>query len=187
VTIDPKQERARRQRAGLRDMALTLVVIMVPVIVVYYLFSHTPEPTAQAVDWKPAYTQAQAEASYPVLAPAGLPDTWVPTHARFTAKGESLVNGATALGNTWQLGYVSPEMVYVGLTQRDVDGDRLVRELLKDPLAEGASTIAGQPWQRYASADGGTRALVRTANDVTTIVVSAMSYEGLEAFAATLA
>lgn len=72
-------------------MLLSLAIILVPVMLIVWFFTRTPdEPNIQQVDWKPVVASARSRAGYPVLAPKEVPEVWRPTKARYANKGGSL-------------------------------------------------------------------------------------------------
>lgn len=53
------QQVPRNPRAGVKDMLLSLAVILVPVMLIVWFFTRTPdEPNIQQVDWKPVVASA---------------------------------------------------------------------------------------------------------------------------------
>ena len=167
-------------------MLVAVAALLIPVVLIYLWFSRIPEPEARPVDWQPVVAQARAEAPYPVAAPRDLPDTWTAVRARWTRQGEPGLNQKPAIGNTLQLGFLTPDRIYIGLDQRDVDPQGLIREASRDGAADGESVLNGEPWQRFVSDDDRTRALVRSGGGSTVVVSGDLPYEGLAAFATTL-
>ena len=167
-------------------MLVAMVVLFIPVILVTQVFTRDPEPPIKALDWQPVAARAAAEASYEVLAPTNLPEGWVATRARFTGIGKPLLGGDPAPGDTFQLGFLSPERRYFALDQRDVAPEPFVTAVTRQGRPDGESDVGGQPWVRYVSEDGRTRSLVVQGEDVATVVSGDLPYEALEAFATTL-
>lgn len=178
---------ARRPSPTVPQMLVAVAALLIPVVLIYLWFSRMPEPPVRAVDWQPVVAQARAEAPYPVAVPRNLPADWVVVRARWTALGEPGLDQKPAVGNTLQLGFLTSERIYLGLDQRDTDPRGLVREVTRDGVADGESVLAGVGWQRFVSRDDRTRALVRVGADDTLVISGDVSYEALEAFAATIA
>ena len=66
------QQVPRNPRAGVKDMLLSLAIILVPVMLIVWFFTRTPdEPNIQQVDWKPVVASARSRAGYPVQPPVG--------------------------------------------------------------------------------------------------------------------
>lgn len=169
----------RNKRASGRDMIISLAVILLPCIAIYYWFARVPEePQVPAADWKPVVADARSDAAFQVLAPSNLPETWKPIRARY--------------GNDeLQLGFLSPEQVYFELKQRlGAQQPEFVKSVTREAKADGTSTVSGKTWTRMVTKEGRTRCLVTTAEKpkpTTTVVCGDTSYEGVEAFASTLA
>jgi uncharacterized protein DUF4245 len=168
-------------------MLVAVAVLLVPVVLIYLWFSRIPEPEARAVAWEPVVAQARSEAPYPVLAPEGLPTSWTAVRARWTPRGEPGLDRRPAVGSTLQLGFLTPERIYIGLDQRDADAQGLIRDASRGGTADGESVVGGVPWQRFVSDDDRTRALVRSDPESTVVISGDLPYQGLEAFATTLA
>ena len=167
-------------------MLIAIAALLLPVVLIYTWFSRIPEPEVRPVDWRPVVAQAQAQAPYPVAVPQNLPDTWAVVRARWTPLGQPGLDQAPAVGNTFQLGYLTPRQIYIGLDQRDVDPQGLIRTASRDGAADGESVLAGVAWKRYVSDDDRTRSLVRTDNSSTVVISGDLSYQALEAFASTI-
>ncbi len=170
-----------------RDMLISLGVLIVPILFISWWFTRAPaDAPIQAIDWRSVLAQSRTVAPYPLLGPVGLPDTWVATKAQWSKTGEPAVNQEAAPGNTWELGILSPDQVYVSLTQRDAAGPALIAQISRSGRPDGTSTVGGETWSRWVSADDRTRTLSRVDGSVTTVVSADLTYAGLEAFASTL-
>ncbi|HWI01684.1 MAG TPA: DUF4245 family protein, partial [Propionibacteriaceae bacterium] len=88
--------------------------------------------------------------------------------------------------NQWQLGFLTPDDIYLGLVQGDLRPDDLVDEETRAGRPDGESTVSGQVWQRLVSPDERTFSLVRRETQVTTVVSGDVGYSALEAYASTL-
>ena len=172
-------------------MILTLAVILVPVIIISVVFSRNLEDhPVEVVDWQPLAQQAAAEAPYDVLAPTNLPEQWRPVRVSWEPEGESDENGNPSPRNTWKLGFLDPEDRYVAINQADGEAKNFVSQVTRDGRVDRTQKsvqVGEQTWQRYESEDGRTRALVRSADQVTAIVVGDVAYQTLQDFAETLA
>ncbi|MDF1489123.1 DUF4245 domain-containing protein [Tessaracoccus caeni] len=170
-----------------RDMVISMVVLIVPVLLITWFFTRTPAPEVETVDVAPVLAQAQEESPYPVLRPAGLPADWQPVRAAWAADGERWITGEPAVGNSWQLGYMAPNDIYVGLQQRDRAIPSFITWVTREGLKEeGSLDAAGLTWDRYVSHDGRTRSLIAETDDVVAAITGDTDYTQLEAFATTL-
>jgi hypothetical protein len=86
----------------------------------------------------------------------------------------------------WQLGFLSPDDVFIDLNQGDVQPQEMVDQQSREGTPDGNSVVAGQTWQRLISPDGRTRSLVVRGPEVTTIVSADLPYGALEAYVSTL-
>lgn len=166
-------------------MLIAVVVLLIPVVVIYWWFSRVPEAQPTAIDWQPVLAQARAEAPYVVEVPKQIPSGWTVVRARWTPLGRPGLDQKPAIGNTFQLGFLTDQRMYIGLDQRDVDGRGLIKDASRE-VQPTASVVDDVPWQRYVSRDGRTRALARTGGGSTVVVSGDLPYESLDAFAATL-
>lgn len=156
-------------RAGRRprDMALSLLVLLAPILLIvgaYRVLGLDTEVTT--IDPVPTIRQAQADARFTVVEPRGLSTGWRVTSAATARDGAAL---------TLRIGYVTPEDGRVQLLQSDFPVERL----LADDVGAGARpagevTIANRTWQRYPGR-GKEQALVLMEPDRTTIVVGTAS------------
>jgi Protein of unknown function (DUF4245) len=170
------------------DMIRSLAVILIPLVILAVLFTDLPDdkPVTE-VDWQPVLAVARRDAPFPVLSPSNLPEGWRATQAEWVETGDPYRDGQPSVRNQWSLGFLTPDEVFIGLDQGDLEPDDLVEEQTRAGAPDGQSTVSGQTWERLVSADGRTRSLVRREPAVTTIVSGDLTYEALEAYAATLA
>lgn len=173
-------------RAGVKDMVISMAVLLVPILVIMWFFARPGDEVARAVDYAPVLTKARAEARYPVLAPVDLPESWVPNRVRWAKTGEVWLDGQAAAANSWQLGFMSPDGAYIAVQQRDGEPKSFIAQLSRDGKPADSVVIAGLTWQRYTSSDARTRSLVATTSTMTAIVAGDVEFGALEAFAATL-
>jgi hypothetical protein len=168
-------------------MVRSLAVILVPLVVLTVLMTRTPEDhPVTVVDYQPMLQRARAEAPYPVLAPVGLPSGWRATRVSWWQAGDPALNGEPAVRNQWELGFLSPNDIYLAVVQGDRLAETLIEDETRDGAPDGESAVGDTTWQRRLSADGRTRSLVSERPEVTTIVVGDTSYQALEAYAGTL-
>ncbi len=168
-------------------MVRSLAVILVPLLVIAFLFTRNlDDHPVTVVDWKPVLAQARDQSPYPVLAPTSLPPEWRATKVTWVKTGDPFLNGAPAVRNTWQLGFLAPDDVYIELDQGDKATADLIKTQTREGLPGGRSTVGGQTWERLVTQDDRTRSLVLASPQVTAIVSGDTSYEALESYAATL-
>ena len=178
--------RASSRTATTGDMVRSLAVILLPVVVITYLFTRTPEPTVRALEWTPVLAQAREQAPFPVLAPRAVPEDWRATKVGWTPEGRPGLNGDPSPRNLWELGFLDSTDTYLELDQGDRQGPDLVADKTREGLPDGQSTVQGAVWERRISSDERTRSLVRATEGLTTIVTGDVPYADLESFAGTL-
>jgi hypothetical protein len=155
--------------------------------VITIIFTNTPdEHPVKEVDWKPVLAVAQQEAPFPVLAPSNLPADWRATRVNWIPQGRPYLNGEPSPRNLWQIGFLTPDEVYIDLNQGDLRPQEMVDQQSREGTPDGASVIAGQNWERLVSPDGRTRSLVLRGSNSTTVISADLPYEALEAYASTL-
>lgn len=178
--------RARRDNTP-GDLVRSLAVIVLPLLVISFLFTRNlGDHPVTVVDWTPVLAEARKQAPYPVLAPVNLPADWRATQVNWVKAGDPYLNGEPAVRNTWQLGFLDPDDIFIGIDQGDTQTAEFVKDETREGLSDGESVVDGQKWQRLVSSDDRTRSLVMTSKRVTSVVVGDTSYGALEAFAATL-
>ena len=116
-------------------MVIAVVILLLPVVLIYWWFSRIPEPQVTAVDWQPVVATAKAESPYPIAVPASVPAGWTVVRARWTKVGQPGLNQQPAAGNTLQLGYLNTDRMYLGLDQRDADPRGLIRDVSSDAVS----------------------------------------------------
>jgi hypothetical protein len=168
-------------------MIRSLAVILLPILVITVLLTRNlDDHPVTVVDWQPVLAVARSQAPYPVLAPVNLPPDWRATTVRWVKVGDPYLNGEPAVRNTWQLGFLAPDDIFIGLNQGDRRSEEFIKDQTREGVADGESTVAGQKWQRLVTEDDRTRSLVLTTPQVTSIVVGDTSYQALESYAGTL-
>lgn len=169
-------------------MVISLLVLIVPIALIYWFFTMDPEPEVERLDYGPVLSVAEEESPYPVLRPVNLPEDWVPVRVAWATDGEPWINNEPAEGNSWQLGFMAPNQIYVAVQQRDRAPVQFIGRVTRDGAASGESvTLAGRDWERWVSEDGRSRSLVWRDGELSAVVTGDTDFEQLEAFTATLA
>lgn len=168
----------KRGDRRLRDMALSLAVLLVPIalgIFFYQYFLDGNKPVTY--DARPTVEAATAAKLFPVSEPQGLSADWHLQSANFKRE-----NG----GGTLRLGYSDPDANPVLLIESSVATDTLIpAELGAGPEATGTFRSGAKTWQKYAGRPGET-ALVLLEKGRTMLVVGSAKSDKLEEFAAAL-
>lgn len=169
------------------DMVRSMAVILIPILIITFFFTRNLDdiPVTE-VDWRPVLATARREAPFPVVAPENLPNGWRATRVTWVKTGEPHLNGRPSARNLWQLGYLTPDDVYIALNQGDLRPAELIDDATREGSPDGSSTVAGRQWERRVSPDDRTRSLVLSTPEVTTVIAGDTTFEGLELYASTL-
>ncbi|WFE26770.1 DUF4245 domain-containing protein [Solwaraspora sp. WMMD791] len=163
-----------------RDMALSLAVLLVPILLVfvgYQVFLGGDEPVE--IDPGPAYEQARSAGEFPVLEPAGLGPDWHPVSAAYRPAGSE--------GPTLRVGYVTADGGALQLVQSSRPVPQLlVAELTSTAQPQGQVQIGAATWQWYAARPG-ERALVWLTPQRSVLLVGSATESEFTALAAALA
>lgn len=160
-----------RLRQTVRDMVISLVVVLAAIGVILALtWRPAPDPV-RVIDPAPALTLARAQADYPVVYPADLDAGWRPTSARWELTPASMPDPA------WHVGFVTPDDAYAQLGQSATENPAY----LASQVGRGQPSGEWAGWQTYESA--GQRALVSIVDGVTVVVSGTAEWPTLQALA----
>ena len=161
MVCEDKDVARTTKQATAGDMIRSLALIVIPLAVIAIIFTNVPDdPPVEEVDWKPVLATARKQAPYEVLAPTNLPEGWRATRVNWVPLGRPYLNGEASPRNLWQIGFLTPQEVYIDLTQGDMRAQEMVDQQSREGTPDGNSVIAGLTWQRLVSPDGRTRSLV---------------------------
>jgi hypothetical protein len=176
--VNPAIERANRLNAAnmLRSM-LPLVVICL-LIVGWTALRQSGDAGVREIDPSSTVQLAAARASYPLVAPQGLPEDYRTTSARTDA-------GDAAEGDpvTLEIGYLTPQEEFAGFVVSDDPRADPVAAVLDGAKGDGTVDVDGRSWTRSTTERGET-ALSRDDDGVIVIVSGSAPEEELEAVAA---
>jgi hypothetical protein len=157
-------------------MALSLLVLLVPIIVLLGVYRFLGGESPTVVDPSSAYADARAAHAFPVTEPA-VPPGWQPVSSAFR-RGDA--------GSVLRVGFRSPGGGTAQLVESNVSAGTLVTaELGAGARDEGGASLDGQEWHRYV-ASGGDHALVLSQPDRTVIVMGRAPDAELAQLAASL-
>lgn len=164
-----------RGNPAIGDIIRSMVVIGAIILALYgvgKIFSSQPESVVEPIDYATVVAQARPAASFPLLAPAGLPEGWRATSARFQTNG-------------WHLGVLTDADDYVGLEQLRGTSGRAVDRFADGSRSTGTADVAGQTWNVRTGPDGRLTYL-RNENGFTTLLNTSASRRVLEDYIASL-
>lgn len=178
----------RNPNARGRDMVISMAVLVIPIVLIAWFFTIDPKPEVEPVNVAPVLARAESESPYPVLRATNLPESWVPARVAWARDGDRWITDKPADGNSWQLGYLAPNQIYIGLQQRDRSTTAFVSSITRDGKRLGSEvvTTGGRDWEKWASADHRTRSLVWRDGEMVAVVTGDTGFDQLSDFAATL-
>ncbi|MFC8091450.1 DUF4245 domain-containing protein [Streptomyces sp. NPDC008343] len=164
------------KQKSVRNMVLSLGVTVLAAGVIYLFVPHDDgEPDLPRVDYRVELLTARRAASYPVVAPQGLPDTWKATSVRF--KGDDF--------DAWHLGFHTSAGAYVQVEQSTEKPATFLEEATQGGQAtKDTEKIGDRTWTRYTG--GRYEALVHQDKGATTVVAGTGSFEQLTQMAKAL-
>ena len=175
---EPARAYARPARRTVRDMVLSLLVLLVLIAFFVAVFRLRGGEDPVVIDPSPAIAQAEAAGEFPVSRPTGLAEGWRPVSAVFRREDT---------GAILRVGYLTPSGGGVQLIESDQPAEALLRRELGDQVRPvGTEDISGRPWQSY-EVRGDERALVRTDAERSLIVIGRAGMAELRALAAAVA
>jgi hypothetical protein len=169
----------KREGRSPRDMAVSLVVLLVPIALLLTFYRVVLSGDAPVtVDPASAIQEARSAGDFPVLVPQGLGDDWHVTAATFRR---------TADGATLRLGYVAPDDDSALLVQSSTPAATLLpAELGKDAKPIASFRAGNGAWRTYQTRPD-ENALVLAEPGRTVVVVGNADEEHLEKLASSLA
>jgi hypothetical protein len=174
----PAEVRAARFNAANMVRSLLPLVVICLLIVAWTTWRQSGDERVQTVDPSSTIQLAAARASYPVMAPADLPEDYRVTSAR--TDGGKAEEGDTV---TLEIGYLTPAEDFAGFVVSDDPGAGAVVDVVADGEEQGEVEIDGQTWQRLTTGRGET-AFVREVDGVTVAVTGSASDDELRMVAA---
>jgi Protein of unknown function (DUF4245) len=170
--------RPKRGRETVRDMVLSLTVVLAVVAVVLLVgMRDEPQQQIREIGYAEKLAQAREVASYDVLAPVGLGVGWKATSAR-GLEG----NGAV----TWHLGFVTPDGHYAAVEQSDGAARSFLNEHVAGAQDAGRVRLGSDQWQKVEGGTPEVRALVLRGEAQTTLVAGSATWAELTALATAL-
>lgn len=153
----------------MRDMVLTMALIVVPILLVIWLMpSNTPKTTVTPVsdsEYQAMLTAARGQLPFTAMSPTGLPASWELTSDDYQPAGESAAE--------WRLGYQTAAGKYAEFEQTTESVAQFLSDQHSDATPSGTVTVAGQSWQRYAgTTPGGLKTLLFLQNGKSLEVVA---------------
>ena len=169
----------KRGTQTVRDMVLSLAVILLAAGVIYLFIPHDADhDPVKKVDYRVELSTARRAASYPVEAPVGLPGGWRATSVTYDADSDKG-------GAAWHLGFLTGKDQYAAVEQSDARPGPYVEKVTQGARrTDQVRTIDGDRWVRW---HGDTYdALVRRSDGWTTVVTGTAPVDKLAELAGAL-
>ena len=139
-------------------VAAAVVVVAIPA-------PHAAEPVT--ISYRGDLAKLARQASYPVVAPVGLPASWQPVSSGLA------VGGANGTGTvTWQLGYMTPDGSLASLEETNASAGAFVRRMTNDGTPVAPARVDGQTWSLNETPSRGQRSMYVTSPAGFTVVVT---------------
>lgn len=168
----------------MRDMVLTMALIVVPILLVFWLMPSNIPKTAVTVisnsDYQAMLTAARSELPFTAMSPTDLPATWELTSDEYEPAGDGAAE--------WRLGYLTAGGKYAEFEQTTESIPQFLAEQSSDAGPSGTMTVAGQQWQHYSGTTPGglTTLLFRQSGQSLEVVAGSASMAELETLASSL-
>ncbi|WP_034265417.1 DUF4245 domain-containing protein [Actinospica robiniae] len=173
-----------RLRTTVRDMVLTMALIVVPILLVIWLMpANAPKNVVTPVsnaDYQAMLTAARSELPFTAMSPTGLPASWELTSDTYEPAGDAAAD--------WHLGYQTEAGKYAEFEQTTESIAQFLDDQHSDATRHGTVTAAGQQWQSYAgTTPGGLKTLLfRQDGKSLEVVAGSASLAELETLAGSL-
>jgi hypothetical protein len=166
------EARPARTTRTARDLVLSIVVLLVPVVLLVWAYRVLGHETPPSVDATPAYEAARVAHKFDLLTPGGLPSGWRVTVAQYR-------------DGVLRVGLLAPSGAGAQVVETASPVDTVVpAELGTGARADGTVTVQGTAWQRYTG--GRARALVLATPGRTVLVAGPASEAELATVAGAL-
>jgi len=132
------------------DLVRSLGIVLVLVAVVVLLVARHDSPP-KTVDAAPLLVAARSDAGFAVVDPAGAPDGWRLTSARYLPT-------SSETGAQWHLGWETEAETYAAVDQGVRPAADVVTELVRDATRTGDGTGAWSGWAHWAGSRPGWQA-----------------------------
>ncbi|MEV8513921.1 DUF4245 domain-containing protein [Dactylosporangium sp. NPDC051484] len=172
--MTPTQQTRETKTRRPRDMALSMLVLIVPVFLLVGFFRFLGHETPPVVDPTGVYGSVQRAGQFELLKPEQLPSGW-------------RIVSATHTDGVLRLGMTAPDDGALQLVETAMPAAELVPAIVgKGARDDGEVTIAGRQWQRLSQGRPGERAIVQAGGGRTVIIVGQAKERQLEQLAGSL-
>lgn len=165
-----------RLRTTVRDMVLSMAVIVLPILLVLWLMpNRTPASPVSAVsasEYQAMLAAARSDLPFKALGPSGLPGGWELTSDNYQPAGQTAAD--------WHLGYQTPAGKYAEFEQTTETVAQFLNDQNSNATKAASVTVTGadgpQSWDEYTgTTPGGLKTLLFRQDGTTSIEVVAGS------------
>ncbi|GAB3687279.1 DUF4245 domain-containing protein [Nocardiopsis oceani] len=132
-----------RANATFKNYAISLGIVVGILLLMAFVVSTRSDENIPSVEYRPDVEVLRDAADYPVVAPEGLPEGWVPTSSTLDVTGPT----------EWSLGFATPEDSHAMLTQSDGEPEGVVADRAQDADPVGMVLVAGEEWEHLEGED----------------------------------
>lgn len=140
-----KKGSASRLRLTVRDMILSMTLIVLPILAVIWLMpaTHPASPVAavSSADYQAMLTAARGSLPFTALSPSGLPADWELTSDDYQPAGVTAAD--------WHLGYQTPSGKYAAFEQTTLSLGQFLSSVSSNAAKTGSVQVAGASWTQY--------------------------------------
>ncbi|HTJ68556.1 MAG TPA: DUF4245 domain-containing protein [Actinospica sp.] len=134
-----------RLRTTVRDMILSMTLIVLPILAIIWLMPAThpasPVATVSSGDYQAMLTAARGSLPFPALSPTGLPAGWQLTSDDYQPAGVTAAD--------WHLGYQTPSGKYAAFEQTTLSVGQFLSSAASNAQKAGSVQVAGQTWTEF--------------------------------------
>ncbi|HWG28845.1 DUF4245 domain-containing protein [Actinospica sp.] len=134
-----------RLRTTVRDMILSMTLIVLPILAVIWLMpathSASPVATVSSGDYQAMLTAARGSLPFSALSPTGLPAGWELTSDDYQPEGVTAAD--------WHLGYQTPSGKYAAFEQTTLTVGQFLSSASSNAEKSGSVQVAGESWTEY--------------------------------------
>ena len=140
-----KRDGSARLRMTVRDMILSMTLIVLPILAVFWLMptstTQAPVTVVSAGDYQAMLSAARGNLPFTALSPTGLSGGWQLTSDDYEPAGQTAAD--------WHLGYLTPSNKYAVFEQTTESIPEFLSGESSDAAQSGTVQADGVTWQKY--------------------------------------
>jgi hypothetical protein len=140
-----KSGKPSRLRMTVRDMILSMALIVLPILAVIWLMPRTapssPVAAVSASEYQAMLSAARSNLPFTALSPTDLPAAWQLTSDEYQPEGQTAAD--------WHLGYITASGKYAVFEQTTESIAEFLNGESSNATVSGSVQMAGASWQEY--------------------------------------